>query len=275
MNRFSVRQGHKISEKEIIIRDDAPEELREFVIQCLYDLGLQPNFLRSILCKVLRVFPDRDNFSKSNIEAEVEARILHCEWFDVYDFIEAMWDAIQLNQREEFTNELNEYFVESGIGWKIDYGLIQTRGDKNFEITLTNVTHILESAKLITANTEIKEALADLSRRPKPDITGSIQHSLACLECLCREAIGDHRATLGDLMKKANGIIPKPLDSAIAKIWGYTSEQGRHLREGRIPEYLEAELVVELSAAISSYLGKKLGGTSHEKNDEDELPFLE
>jgi ABC-2 type transport system permease protein len=48
--------------------------------------------------------------------------------------------------------------------------------------------------------------------------------------------------------------------SAIEKIWGFASNHGRHLQEGQAPEYLEAELVVELTAAIATYLGKKLGG---------------
>jgi len=48
------------------------------------------------------------------------------------------------------------------------------------------VVTVLETAKLETAKTEIREALNDLSRRPTPDITGAIQHSLACLECVAR-----------------------------------------------------------------------------------------
>lgn len=127
-----------------------------------------------------------------------------------------------------------------------------------------------------TAKTEIKEAITDLSRRPNPDITGAIQHSLACLECVCREVTGDTKATLGDLMKKAGNIVPAPLDHVITKIWGFTSEQGRHLKEGKNPAYIEAELVVELSAAISSYLGKKMTGADFPKENtikKDDLPF--
>lgn len=112
-----------------------------------------------------------------------------------------------------------------------------------------------------TAKSEIREALLDLSRRPQHDITGAIQHSLACLECVCREVSGDKKATLGELIKRNPGIIPKPLDIAIEKLWGYSSEKGRHLREGLSPEFLEAELIVEISAAISVYLGKKLSKT--------------
>ena len=39
--------------------------------------------------------------------------------------------------------------------------------------------------------------------------------------------------------------------------WGFSSEQGRHLREGRPPKIDEAELLVHLSASICLYLSKK------------------
>jgi len=61
-------------------------------------------------------------------------------------------------------------------------------------------------------------------------------------------------------MKKTHDIVPSPLDQAVSKMWGYASEQGRHLREGQEPAYLEAELVVEVTSALTSYLGKKLRG---------------
>jgi hypothetical protein len=152
----------------------------------------------------------------------------------------------------------------NGIGWKIENEIIVTRGDQTFETAVKIVVTVLKAAKLETAKTEIKEALADLSRRPHPDITGAIQHSLACLECVTREITGDTKSTLGELMKKFPNVIPSPLDQAVTKIWGFTSEQGRHLQEGKAPEYIEAELIVEVTAAISTYLGKKLGGTATE-----------
>jgi hypothetical protein len=277
MNAFSKRQGYTSTNKEIIIREDAPLELRNFIVQSVEYLQKKPSFLRRIICKVLNKFPDTvNNWGEyPYILEEVNSLISNCEWFHVYDIIEALWEELDLDEREEFSNQLNEYFNENGIGWKIEFGLIETRGNENFEKVISKVSNVLVSAKLLTANEEIKEAITDLSRRPNPDITGAIQHSLACLECVCREAIGDKKATLGELIKKANGIIPKPLDRAIEKIWGWTSEQGRHLQEGRKPEYLEAELVVDLSAAIANYLGKKLGGKDaiEINNNETDLPF--
>jgi hypothetical protein len=148
------------------------------------------------------------------------------------------------------------------------------RGDDIFEKSVAIVSEVLENAQLQTARSEMIEALKDLSRRPTADITGAIQHSLACLECVCREVTGDKKATLGELIKKFPGTVPKPLDVAIEKIWGFTSEQGRHLREGNQPDFLEAELVVEVTAAVATYLGKRMGGLNNKsKIEDDELPF--
>lgn len=109
----------------------------------------------------------------------------------------------------------------------------------------------------MTSQSEIKEAITDLSRRPIPEITGSIQHSLAALECVCREVTRDKKATLGTLINDHPNIVPKPLDDAIKKSGG-SSEQGRHLQEGRHPSYEEAELLVHLSASLCVYLTNKL-----------------
>lgn len=106
-------------------------------------------------------------------------------------------------------------------------------------------------------------------RRPTPDITGAIQHSLACLECVTREVTGDKKSTLGELMKKFSNVIPTPLDQAVTKIWGYTSEQGRHLREGQTPEHIEAQLVVEITCAITTYLARKHKGEDAIKEDDE------
>lgn len=263
-NTFSKRQGlFTLKEKEITVREDAPEGLRGFIKMAYYDLGKNPSDLRSITSRVLKNPPDSNNWSEfPNIDYEVGQHLESCEWYLVYDIIETIIQKLNAQEKATFTEEINEYFITNGIGWKIVNGFIETRGDEVFETAVKTVVSVLETAKLATAKTEIREALNDLSRRPTPDITGAIQHSLACLECVTREVTGDTKSTLGDLMKKFPGVIPSPLDQAVTKIWGFTSEQGRHLREGQAPEYLEAELVVEVTSAIATYLGKKLVSTS-------------
>ena len=43
----------------------------------------------------------------------------------------------------------------------------------------------------------------------------------------------------------------------VSGLFGFASEQGRHLTEGGAPDYEEAELVVHLSASLCTYLTKK------------------
>jgi hypothetical protein len=139
-------------------------------------------------------------------------------------------------------------------------GEIQVRGDEAFEATLGAVGEALADADLATASNEIHQAIRDLSGRPAPDITGAIQHAAAALECVARQATGDQQATLGKIMKDYPDLLPPPLNRAVAQIYGYTSERGRHLQEGQEPEFVEAELVVGLSASLATYLAKRLQG---------------
>ncbi len=87
---------------------------------------------------------------------------------------------------------------------------------------------------------------------------------MAALECVASPPQppnpgGSPVATLGDLLKKHPGLIPPPLDQCVDKAWGYASERGRHLREGRDPGMEEAEMIVGLAGVVAMYLAKKAG----------------
>jgi hypothetical protein len=133
-------------------------------------------------------------------------------------------------------------------------GQIVTRGTETFESSVHGAVNALQAAGRLTARDEIHEALIDLSRRPEADLTGAIQHAMAALECVARDVCGDEKATLGEILKRYPGTIPKPLDESIAKAWGYASEMARHIREGRKPERREVELIVSLAATVATYM---------------------
>ena len=75
---------------------------------------------------------------------------------------------------------------------------------------------------------------------------------------MARDVAGDPKSTLGFVLARNPGLLPAPLDQAIEKLWGFASEQGRHLREGRVPSYEEAEVAVHVAAAVARYLSKKM-----------------
>lgn len=261
---FSRRHGFShVDEAEITVREDAPQSLQEYLIQLSYECGLKPSDLRKIICQTLKVLPDKQNWSeRPNIHEENVQRLEQCKWFKVYDVIERLDDYLgdhNYDSRvyEHFTTELNEFFIEHGIGWKLLGGRIEIRGSESFEQVLTSAKETEHQHGHVTASKELHQAIADLSRRPSPDPTGAIQHAMASLECVARQVTGHQQATLGKIMNNSRTLIPAPLDQAVIKTWGYASKFGRHIQEGREPSFEDAELVVGLCASVSSYLIKK------------------
>ena len=261
--RFSKRHGYGPEEAAILIRYDAPEEVRSGILSIARgELELQPSFLRYALCTVLRKIPDQANWSEyPNIWGECQQLIEDAPWYQVYDFVEALYQELAKSQRPERAKKwaelINEYFLEAGVGWRIVGGQFESRGAEEVGAAVDTARNTLESVGLQTARQEIHEALRDLSRRPNPDLTGAIQHGMAALECTAREVTNDKKATLGELIKHNPDLFPKPLDTALAKMWGYASETGRHLREGHTPARAEAELMVGVASSCCSYLASQ------------------
>ena len=242
--RFSQRNSYNAPIPEITVRNDAPAELRSVLVDIAYEAGFRPRLMRTVVCRVLRLAPNPDNWSDfPNVDGEVRYTLEDCNWFRVYDIIEEIYaEASRQNLQPgalHFAKEINDYFAERGIGWQLLSGKIETRGADVVEDNIQNALAALANTVQVTAYAELREAKNDLSRRPNPDVTGTIQHSMAALECLSRDITGDTRATLGQIISNHPGVIPKPLDQAIEKAWGYASETGRHLQEGRIPSYEE------------------------------------
>lgn len=152
---------------------------------------------------------------------------------------------------------LHEFFIEEGIGWQLVNGQIVTRGTEAFETVVTEATSGLATSERPTAAKHLHEALEDLSRRPQADLPGAAYHAMGSLECVARDLTGNSKATLGEILRRHPNLLPKPLDAALSQVWGYASEVARHVREGREIGREEAELLVGLSATVSTYLVRK------------------
>ncbi|MCC7142215.1 MAG: hypothetical protein IT349_08960 [Candidatus Eisenbacteria bacterium] len=264
---FSHRQGYRrdLVSPAITIREDAPAELRTVVVDVATRAGLDYDDLLQVACHVGKRPWELPEPRLSGVSSRAQLRQLVSEWkwYFVYDFIETIHELLDVSDGpphrcEQFAERLNEYFRHSGFGWQLANGRVEARGSEAFEAALHSALPALQLCGLTTARNELHEALADLSRRPARDLTGAIQHAMAALECVAREAADDPKGTLGELLKRHPNLLPKPLDAAVAKVWGYASEQGRHLREGADPGHGEAELVVGLSSVVVAYLAERL-----------------
>lgn len=255
---FSQRNGYRAEELPIRVREDAPDALRYGLIMLADSLGLSPQNARLEVCSVLLMRPDPNNWSAyPNVFEEVHSLVGDAPWYRIYDIAEGFYDRINSHDEsrgQEFQNRLNELFREHGIGWEMRNGRVIARGSEAFSQTLTAAVDALNADTRKTAATELQESLRDISRRPQPDVTGAVQHAIAALECVARDLTGQQNKTLGQIVSNLD--LPKPLDTALEKLWGFASEQARHVREGRQTRFEEAELVVTVAAAVTVYLLK-------------------
>lgn len=270
---FSKRYGFRPEDPPIAIWEDAPSDFRHEILKIAEDCGLKPHDLRDVVCRVLRKRPEPSNWSPyPNVWSEAVRHVANCEWYRVYDIIEAIYRRLQTGTawpRDEsdlgcdfFAARVNQLLSESGIGWQLRDGCVQARGEEAYEIVVRDVGLCLGDAGRTTAQSELQEAVRDISRRPSPDITGAIQHSMAALECVVRNVTGKPKLTLGELTKRHKDLFPSPLDVAVEKLWGFASENARHVREGLAPTREEAMLVVGLAATLSNYLIHKMKGVA-------------
>lgn len=267
MKTFSQRQGLDLPDAEITVRHDAPPWLRDLIVDYAYESGWKPGALRDILCRELMESPNPGNWSEfPNIDFEVRELLQKAPWFFVYDFVEKLckrpdtgvrgWNPLPLAPFE-FPDKVNRAFRKKGVGWQLIDGQIQVRGPEMFEHALGTAADLAAKTGREVARTELHEALRDLSRLPNPDVTGAVRHAMGALECVARDITGQPNLTLGDWLKRNPDAFPPPLNHAVDKLWGYTSEYGRHVREGRTMSFEEAELVVGISASLTVYLLRK------------------
>lgn len=259
---FSERHGYEPDAVEITVREDAPEALRVGIISLASRSGLSSKAIRDIVCQVLLTRPDPNNWSPSNVDFEVATLIDDAGWYRIYDIAEQFrrklgsihFTGFDSPEAQRFEQGFNQLCREHGIGWKMENGVILARGDEGFELAVQQAKQTMKDHGNNTAREELHEALQDISRRPKADVTGAIQHAMAALECVARD-VGQTKETLGRAVKSLH--IPSPLDATVGQLWGFSSNQGRHLLEGNEPDFDEAELVVGLAASLSVYILRK------------------
>lgn len=255
--RFSERNGFaQVHAAPIVARLEASDELRAVIVNTALECRVKPDRLREMLCRLLQKRPDPQNWSESNVERESRMLLEEAEWYRVYDFLEDLAKLPFIDQ-ERFVQEVNRYFFTNGIGWQLDSsGQVVYRGDEGFDRVVADA-HATERAQgHMTASRELHEAIMDLSRRPVPDTTGAVQHAMASLECVARDITNQHSMTLGDWVKANRNRLGPPLDKAIESMWGFTSNHGRHLSEGKECSNEDAELIVGFAAALGAYLSK-------------------
>jgi hypothetical protein len=214
---------------------------------------------------VLLRLPSQTGSDETSILAELHNLVSSCEWFKVYDIIEAFHARFLDHDSRlasghgarDFTNLINAFFIEHGIGWQLVDGEIITRGAGAFEGTVKTAVAALEDGAKPTAAGHLRFAISALSARPKANTSGAVAHATCAVECVLGEITGQ-AMTLGKYLDKNPGLLHPALKKGLDGIYGYASDEGaRHGKEGTEPARDEAEFAVAVCAAVCTLLTRK------------------
>jgi hypothetical protein len=261
---FSQRQG--FIGPEITIREGAPEELRRWLLDVVLSLGFGAGYLRPIVIRVTATLPDQHGPDEASILAGLRAQVGSCEWFKVYELIEAFHEFfLRRDSRDtyyshlacDFAGAVNTFFIDHGIGWQLVDGEIMTRGAEAFEGTVKTAIAALEEDAKPTAAGRLHFAIDALSARPKADTSGAVAHATSAVECVLGEITGQDM-TLGEYLNRHPGLFHPALKKGLHGIYGYACDEGaRHGKEGTEPTREEAEFAVAVCAAVCTLLTRK------------------
>jgi len=281
---FSSRHGYLVPAPPITIHEDAPFELRSAIPAIAEKLDMTPFTMPRLVCDILRKSSDRNNWSGLYVRYEVSELIESAPWNKVYDIIESFYGEFSNQQSirrveyaeiagespydylsesqsslaDDFQQIMNEFFVDNGIGWELRNGQVVRRGSETFAKSAHEVPGHLDNVGFPRAAAEMREAVADISRRPDPDVTGAINHAMGALEAIAREITGNSKATLGTLVQRLK--LPTHLDVATSKLWSFASDHARHIHERKSVDLSEAELVVAVAGALCDFVMRRKAG---------------
>ena len=133
---------------------------------------------------------------------------------------------------------------------------------------IDQVPEIVASYGFLRAANEVKEAIYDLRRVP-PDCTGAMQHAGAALEAIARSISGKQKDTFGKIVNSNSLDLPPPMDQIASKLWGFVSENGRHIREDRSINFAMAKSSVICICVVCEFLVASMPNQIATTNDGD------
>ncbi|MFH1639482.1 MAG: hypothetical protein ABIB93_04115 [Chloroflexota bacterium] len=266
---FSKRYQLKPT-SEGLMHDNVPKSAR---IGLCYILDIFQNIdkisLYKNICFALRISMDTLSyvlgFTDTYAHLQTIELIKSCEWWQFYDICEIIFTTM-VSQKSLFTAQfssyLNQLFADEFLGFRFNEGKIEKVGSGFIDVRIQEARYLLKETEFKGADVQFEKALKALNVRPNSDVENCVKDAVSAIESVGRIITKDDKALLSDIVKDLakKGIIPKPLDEAIQKVYAYRGNEPG-VAHGLVGESKvtidEAEFILAMSAAIIIYLVKK------------------
>ena len=262
---FSRREGLRTDEP--LIYDDSPTQLRYGLREVLEELGFSvPSSQRFILCKALRIMPNRDNWSEHpNIESEVQDLIAVEPWHKFFDAIERIPKFLAEEDVPLYYEKMNALFSEERIGYRLDSGIIVRLGTEEFHEAIRLARIALGSERFAEPRRQFERGYEFRNRRP-PDWSNAIKEAVNSVEGLLQVIYSRPSVSLTTITSED---LPPELPGGIKQLFRSLYSQGsgtigaRHASiGGNEPTGPRAELALHVAAALHEYAVNELDTTS-------------
>lgn len=269
---FSVRYGARKHPSELIY-DEVPDSLREAFVELLKWGRGGPSYrqLYREYCLVLEEIPDRNvetYLASWEIKGQVESMIRECLWYEFYDICEETSSLLRGSLSEtRFANQFNRLLRKVGMGYELKEGKIERIGSTQTGKRIQRARILLKEDRFEGVDLQFEKAIRFFNARPDPDPENCVKEAVGTVEAVARVLSGHPKLTLSRLLEKEpfkSGLHPA-LIAMIEKLYAYRGDAPgvSHGMVGKSSVSLEeAQLVLELSVSIITYLVSRFGEPS-------------
>ncbi len=260
-NSFSVREG--LRSESSLIYDEAPGALRYGLREVLHVLGYQtPTAQRLILCKSLRVIPDRSNWTDyPNIEDEVVYLLETEPWHKFFDALERIRQFLSEEEAVVYYERMNALFADERVGYRFESGNIVRVGTEEFHDAVRVAQHALTGERFAEPRRQFERACEFRNALPA-DWSNAIKEAVNSVEAVLQIIYERPSATLTSI---ASNDFPAELPGNIKKLFLSLYGQGsgtvgaRHASiGGNEPSGPRAELAIHMAAALHAFAVSEL-----------------
>ena len=159
-------------------------------------------------------------------------------------------------------NKFNQIFEQEYVGYRFVGKYITSITN---DIEIQEIEESLIKNPYDAVKKHIRKAIEIFANRENPDYDNSIKESISAVESVCQIATKNNKATLGDCLKeleKHKILIPKALELAFTKLYGYTSDNNGIRHANGIGESTstneDAKFMLVVCSAFVNYIISKI-----------------